>query len=68
MDGEEKSLKSQMRRADKLRALHVFIAGEEELKKGKGILRYMDSKKQSEVPLDRVEESLEEMLAQKASG
>jgi histidyl-tRNA synthetase len=46
----------------------VFIAGEEELKKGKGILRYMDSKKQSEVPLDRVEESLEELLAQTAGG
>ncbi|NIO09684.1 MAG: histidine--tRNA ligase, partial [Deltaproteobacteria bacterium] len=51
MDGEEKSLKSQMRRADKLKARYVFIIGDDELKKGKGILRHMGSKEQSEVSL-----------------
>ena len=63
MEGEEKSLKSQMRRADKLRARFVLIVGDEELKSGKGILRDMDSKEQLEVSLDRVEEDL---LARKA--
>lgn len=58
MEGEGKSLKSQMRRADKLRAHHVLIVGEEELKSGKAVLRNMDSKKQFEVSLDRVEEDL----------
>jgi len=51
MEGEEKSLKSQMRRADKLKAQYVFIVGEDELNKGKGILRHMGSKEQVEVSL-----------------
>ena len=62
MEGQEKSLKSQMRRADKLRARFVFIVGEEELKGGKGILRDMDSKEQCEVRLDRLEEELSKRL------
>ncbi|MBI3000955.1 MAG: histidine--tRNA ligase [Deltaproteobacteria bacterium] len=65
MGGEEKSLKSQMRRADKLRASFVLIVGDDELKSGKGVLRNMDTKEQSEVSLDRVEV---EMLARKAGG
>ncbi|MGH7775142.1 MAG: histidine--tRNA ligase [Candidatus Binatia bacterium] len=62
MEGEEKGLKSQMRRADKLGALLVLIVGEEELKSGKGILRNMDSKEQSEVRLDRIEIELSKRL------
>jgi len=65
MEGEKKSLKSQMRRADKLRALFVLIVGEEELKSGKGILRNMDTKEQFEVRLDKIDEDL---LARKVSG
>ena len=62
MEGEERSLKSQMRRADKLRAHLVFIVAEEELKSGKGILRNMDNKEQSEVNLDRIEEDLAKFI------
>ncbi len=51
MEGEERSLKSQMRRADKVKAQYVFIVGEDELSKGKGILRHMGSKEQVEVSL-----------------
>ena len=58
MEGEAKSLKSQMRRADKLRARFVLIVGDEELKSGKGILRNMNSKEQFEISLDRIEEEL----------
>jgi len=65
MGGEEKSLKSQMRRADKLRASFVLIVGDDELKSGKGVLRNMDTKEQSEVSLDRVEA---ELLAPKLGG
>jgi len=65
IDGEEKSLKSQMRRADKLRAAWVLLVGEEELNKGKAILRNLDAKQQFEVSLDRIET---EMLERTAGG
>lgn len=58
MEGEEKSLKSQMRRADKLGVSFVLIVGDDELKHGRGILRNMDTKEQIEVSLQRVEEEL----------
>ena len=51
MEPEEKSLKSQFRRADKLRASLVVIAGSEELEKGRAIVRIMENKTQEEVPL-----------------
>ena len=58
MEGEERSLKSQMRRADKLRVLRVLIVGENEMKSERAILRKMDSKEQAEVRLDQVEHAL----------
>jgi len=56
MDGDEKSLKSQMRRADKLRARFVLMVGEDELKGGKATLRDMDTKGQEQIGLDRAAE------------
>lgn len=53
-DYEGKSLKSQMRRADKLGARYVLILGEEELKKGKAILRNMANQSQEEIPIDNL--------------
>ncbi len=53
-DYEEKSLKSQMRRADKLNARYVLILGEEELKKGRAILRNMANQSQEEIPLQEL--------------
>jgi histidyl-tRNA synthetase len=44
-----KSLKSQMRRADKMKSYYVIILGEEELKKGYAILRDMATKGQEEI-------------------
>ena len=51
MEPEEKSLKSQFRRADKLRAPLVVINGSEELEKGRAVVRIMENKTQEEVPL-----------------
>jgi len=45
------SLKSQMNKANKLKARFVLIIGEEERKKGKAILRNMDTKVQVDVPI-----------------
>ncbi|WP_445896073.1 histidine--tRNA ligase [Desulfosoma sp.] len=46
------SLKSQMRRADKLGVAHVVIVGEEELARGVVVVRHMVSKEQDQVPLE----------------
>lgn len=58
MDGESRSLKSQMRRADKLKAASVLIVGDDELAKGKAVWRNMASKQQEEIGLDKVEAEL----------
>ncbi len=64
LEGQGRSLKSQMRRADKLRAGAVLIIGEDELRQGRGILRDMASKRQREIPLDRIDA---ELMARKAN-
>jgi histidyl-tRNA synthetase len=51
MDFENRSLKSQMRRADKLGASYVLIVGDRELDEGTAVLRNMTTKEQEEVPL-----------------
>jgi histidyl-tRNA synthetase len=52
LDYEGKSMKSQMRRADKFRARYTLIIGEDELAKGKAALKEMDRGVQEEVALD----------------
>jgi histidyl-tRNA synthetase len=52
-----------MRRADKLRARHVLIVGEDELSKGVAVLRDMDNKEQTELKLDSYEDALLTKLA-----
>jgi histidyl-tRNA synthetase len=63
LEGEARSLKSQMRRADKLKARSVLIVGDDELDKGKGILRNMASKQQEEISLANLETELLERMA-----
>jgi histidyl-tRNA synthetase len=63
MEGDKRSLKSQMRRADKLRAASVMIVGEDELQKGKAVLRDMGTKRQEELALAEIEA---EMISRKA--
>jgi histidyl-tRNA synthetase len=63
LEGEARSLKSQMRRADKLKARSVLIVGDDELDKGKGIFRNMASKQQEEISLANLETELLERMA-----
>ena len=58
MDYESRSLKAQMRRADKLSVTHVLILGEDELKKGSALLRDMKAGTQEEIPLEGLAEQL----------
>ncbi|MDH4220937.1 MAG: His/Gly/Thr/Pro-type tRNA ligase C-terminal domain-containing protein, partial [Candidatus Aminicenantes bacterium] len=63
LDYEGKSLKSQMRRADKLKAQYVLILGQDELRKGKAVLRNMESKSQEEIPINNLIETLKSKIA-----
>ena len=49
LDFDARSLKSQMRLADKLKAKSVLIIGEEELKTGSFVLRDMATKEQRNI-------------------
>lgn len=55
IEGEARSLKSQMRRADKLKAATVLIIGDDELNQGVAVMRDMASKQQEQIALDRLE-------------
>jgi len=63
MEGETRSMKSQMRRADKLGARSVLIVGGDELDKGKALLRDMASKQQEEIDLAKI---AAELISRKA--
>lgn len=58
MEYTGKSLKAQLRRADKLKTRRVLILGEDELARGVVQLRYMDTSFQEEVALDELEPRL----------
>ena len=58
MDLGDKSLKSQMKRADRLGAASVLMVGANELKEGTAILRNMETKEQESVALDSIVENL----------
>ncbi len=54
MDFCDRSLKAQMRRANKLGASFVLIVGEREISEGRAVLRNLDTKEQQEVSLEGV--------------
>jgi histidyl-tRNA synthetase len=58
MEYTGKSLKAQLRRADKMRTRRVLILGEDELARGVAQLRYMDDSLQEEVTLEGLENRL----------
>ncbi|MBN2123916.1 MAG: histidine--tRNA ligase [Deltaproteobacteria bacterium] len=62
MDYASKGLKAQMKRADRLGARKVLIVGDEELASAKAVLRDMETKKQEDIPLDRLIPSLLGMI------
>jgi histidyl-tRNA synthetase len=55
MNYDEPSLRSQMRKADRIGAKNVIVLGKDELKKGKVIIKNMQNKKESEVALEAEE-------------
>ena len=62
MDFGDKSLKSQMKRANKLGVDHVLIVGEKELTEGSVVLRDMMTKKQIFISTDAVVEKVSRKL------
>jgi histidyl-tRNA synthetase len=68
LDYEVKSLKSQMRRADKLKAPYVLILGGDELKRGKAVLRNMKDKSQEEIPISSLLNILKEKVKREVEG
>jgi histidyl-tRNA synthetase len=58
MEYRSLGLKAQMKHADRLGARKVLIVGEDELMKGRGILRDMFTKEQGEISLDTVVDEL----------
>ena len=62
MDFSEKSLKAQMKRADRLGASYVLMVGENELEQGTAILRNMQTKEQVSIPFDDIVKKLKEAV------
>jgi len=54
MDYEEKSLKSQLRRADKLKCSHVIILGDDEIQKGEAQVKDFKTQAQSHIPFPQL--------------
>ncbi len=63
MDYQAKSLKAQMRRANKLNSAFTLILGEEEIATGRAQLKNMADSSQVEVTLDSLVDTLSEKLA-----
>ena len=58
IDFSGKSLKSLMKRANRLQAGHVLIAGEDEIENGSAILRNLHTKEQVDIPLADLSETI----------
>jgi len=65
LDFGGKSLKSQMKRADRLEADYVLIVGDDELEKGEAILRNMETKDQVSIPIDGLVETIKKEILTK---
>jgi histidyl-tRNA synthetase len=62
MEYGSKGLKAQMKRADRLGAKRTLIVGDDEIFKGKGILRDMAAKTQEEIGLDNIVEGMKRII------
>jgi histidyl-tRNA synthetase len=60
MDHTGRSMKSQMKRADRLKALWTIIIGGQEVDKGLAVVRNMKSKEQIEIPFEKIAEKIQE--------
>jgi len=63
MDMEGKSLKSQMKRADRLGVSQVLILGDDELSSGTALLRNMKTKEQISIPMGNLPEKIKEIIS-----
>jgi histidyl-tRNA synthetase len=61
-DFSGKSLKSLMKRADRMGASFVLMVGESELKEGRVVLRDMKTKEQHAFPVDKLTETITNFL------
>ncbi len=62
MDYSDKSLKSQMKRANRLSARYVLILGDDELQAGSAILRNMATKEQTTISFDNIVDNIKYQL------
>ncbi len=62
MDYGNRSLKSLMKRADKLKAAFVIIVGEEDIQKKQVILRNMTTKEQVPIPVEGIVDTLKSRI------
>ena len=62
MDFSDKSLKSQMKRADRLGASYVLILGDKELAEGAAILRNMVTKEQVSISLENILDDIKSQI------
>ncbi len=62
MDYEGRSLKSQMKQANKVNAGYVLIIGENELEQGQAVLRNMANQEQQDIAINRGTEELSHFL------
>jgi len=62
MDYSNKSLKAQMKRANRFGAPYVMIVGDDELKQGSAILRNMQTKEQESIPFDGIVEKVKAVV------
>ena len=65
MDYSDKSLKSQMKRADKLNSGFTLIIGDKEIEENRAELRNMSTKTQQSLPLDQLPEALMNILKER---
>ncbi len=61
MDYAGRSLKSQMKRADRLKCAYALILGEREIEENSALLRNMHESAQEEVCLDDLEETIKKL-------
>lgn len=62
MDFSDRSLKSQMKRSDKLNCLHTLIIGEREIDEGKAPLRDMATKEQNSIDIQSIEGIIQTLI------
>ena len=65
MDYTDKSLKSQLKRADKLNSSFAVIIGDKEISEKQAILRNMKTKDQQTIPLDDLLKSIIKIIKER---